>query len=126
MEQQFNPINMRNYNLQKTINVESPISMETTYSVLDSEPKAELNISVGVSTKDEYGYFEIYDVETGGERFYGEGGLWFKGKKLTDYDGVFELSQHVIKILKEWKFDTSEIDDDDDIRIYTKERLPIV
>jgi len=36
--------------------------------------------------------------------------LWFEGKTLTDYDGVFELSQHVMNKLKEWGYDVSEIE----------------
>lgn len=101
---------MRNYDFNETFQVESPVRMETSYGVIDSEKKATLNITVGVSSEDEIGYFELYDVETDGERFYGEGGLWFNGKELTDYDGVFELSDHVTKKLKEWGFDTSYVE----------------
>lgn len=99
-----------NYNFQETFKVKSPVRMETTYSVIDSEKEATLEVTVGVDTESEYGFFEIYDLESGGERFYGEGGMWFNGKKLIDYDGVFELSNHVIKKLKEWGFDTSEVE----------------
>jgi hypothetical protein len=101
---------MRNYNHQETFEVESAVRMETTYGVLDSENNAKLEVTVAVSDEDERGYFEILDIETEGERFYGEGGLWFNDKKLVDYDGVFELSNYVIKKLKEWGFDTSEVE----------------
>ena len=100
---------MRNYNKKETFKVNSPVAMETTNGVIDKSPKEELEITVGVSDDDEYGFFEIYDTKSGGNRFYGEGGLWFTGKNLTDYDGVFELSDHVINKLKEWGYDTSEI-----------------
>jgi hypothetical protein len=98
---------MKNYNHKETFQVESPARMETSHGVLDSVKSTTLEITVGVSTEDEYGFFEIYDVESGGERFYGEGGLWFNGKELVDYDGVFELSQHVVAKLTEWGFDAS-------------------
>ena len=101
---------MRKYEFQETFQVESPVKLETVHAVLDSSPKETLEITVGADTNDEYGFFEIYDIKSGGERFYAEGGLWFTGKELVDYDGVFELSQHVTKKLKEWGFDTSEIE----------------
>jgi hypothetical protein len=99
-----------NFDKQETWTVESPVNMETSYGVIDSSEKETLHITVGVDSEAEYGFFEIYDEATQGDRFYGEGGLWFDGKELTDYDGVFELSQYVIDKLKEWGFDTSEIE----------------
>jgi hypothetical protein len=101
---------MKNYNHKETFEVETPVRMETTYGVLDSSKKEKLTVTVGVDSKAEYGYFELYDNETGGERFYGEGGMWFTGKTLNDYDGVFELSHHVTNKLKEWGFDTSDVE----------------
>ena len=100
---------MKNYNKKETFKVNSPVVMETSNAVIDKSPNEELEVTVGVSDDDEYGFFEIYDTKSGGNRFYGEGGLWFKGKTLTDYDGVFEISDHVIKKLTEWGYDTSEI-----------------
>lgn len=101
---------MRNYNKQETFEVTTQARMETSYGVLDSAKEVKMEVTVGVSDEDKYGYFELYDLETGGDRFYGEGGLWFTGNKLTDYDGVFELSQHVIAKLKEWGYDVSEVE----------------
>lgn len=45
------------------------------------------------------GYFE--HEEYGDE--YG-GGLWFEGKNLVDYDGVFELPKEVIQALRDLGF----------------------
>ena len=100
---------MRNYNKQESFKVNTPVAMETSYAVIDKSENEEMDVTVGVSDEDNYGYFEIYDTKSGGDRFYGEGGLWFTGKTLTDYDGVFELSDHVINKLNEWGYDTSEI-----------------
>ena len=99
-----------NYNKQETFIVETPVRMETTYGVLDSSKMEKMEVTVGVDTKAKYGFFEIYDIESGGDRFYGEGGLWFDGNRLVDYDGVFEISSHVTKKLIEWGFDTSEVE----------------
>lgn len=98
-----------NYNHKETFTVKSSASMETSYGLLDREDDVELEITVGVSDEDEYGFFEIYDLETGGDRFYGEGGLWFDDIALHEYDGVFELSQHVITKLEQWGYDCSLI-----------------
>jgi len=57
----------------------------------------------------ERGWFEIYDKESGGKDYHAEGRLSFDGDKLYDYDGVFSLFE-VIKCLKEWGADTSEIE----------------
>ncbi|GAF95387.1 unnamed protein product [marine sediment metagenome] len=99
-----------NYNKHETFQVETPVNMETTHGVLDSSNNEKMEVTVGVDTKANYGYFEIYDIASGGDRFYGEGGLWFSGNKLTDYDGVFELSQFVTKKLNEWGYDTSDVE----------------
>lgn len=58
----------------------------------------------------ERGWFEVYDDESGGEDYYGEGGLSFDGNKLYDYDGVFSLDDEVLKCLKEWGADVSDIE----------------
>ncbi len=45
------------------------------------------------------GYFEhlIYGEDAGG-------GLWFEGKELVDYDGVYELPADVIAGIRELRF----------------------
>jgi hypothetical protein len=64
----------------------------------------ELEVTVGIKSED-YGWFEFYDVKTGGERVYAEGGLWFDNDGdttyLRDYDGVFELPEYVMDKLVE-------------------------
>lgn len=99
-----------NYNNKETFKVNTPVALETSYAVIDKSDDEEMEITVGVDDEAQYGYFEMYDTETQGDRFYAEGGLWFDGKTLTDYDGVFELSQHVTAKLKEWGYDVSEME----------------
>ena len=36
-----------------------------------------MEVTVGIKNED-YGWFELYDEETGGDYIYAEGGLWFK------------------------------------------------
>jgi hypothetical protein len=51
---------------------------------------------VVIKPAEKRGYFEHQD--------YGEdwgGGLWFEGKDLIDYDGVFELPRAVVRGIRE-------------------------
>lgn len=50
------------------------------------------NWMVEISPTTQYGYFE--NVKTGSG-----GGLWFEGRELVDYDGVFELPKDVVDML---------------------------
>jgi len=72
------------------------------------EPK-EVVLSVSVWIDDEGAGFEMYDVESGGDEFYGTGMLVIEDGVLYDYDGVFQLSQDVIDILNEMNIDTTNI-----------------
>ena len=51
------------------------------------------------------GWYETYDLETGGDRFYAEGVLEvnFDGDKATlvGYDGCYELPDYITKALEE-------------------------
>lgn len=62
-----------------------------------SEPqKATLRITAWASIDRQRGGFEIYDIETRGEAWYAEGGLWFnEDMELMDYDGVFSLDSRI-------------------------------
>jgi hypothetical protein len=41
---------------------------------------------------------------------YVEIGIWTKGKKVTDYDGVFELPKQALTLLKRNGFNTKEVE----------------
>lgn len=51
------------------------------------------NWKVFVSPSTNYGYFESQITEK-------QGGIWFKGRMVIEYDGVFELPSDVVKALK--------------------------
>ena len=88
--------------------VKQKVSLETSYGTIVGPTEVELDVTVGI--KDEsYGWFELYDIESGGEEWYAEGGLWFDNKALTDYDGVFTLPKCVEDKLKELGYDLSKI-----------------
>lgn len=99
------------YTNKETFKVNTPVALETSYAVIDKSDDEEMEITVGVDDEKQYGFFEMYDTKTGGERFYAEGGLWFDGKTLIDYDGVFCISEHVLTKLKELGYDVSDMED---------------
>ena len=51
------------------------------------------------------GFFEYYDIESGGEDLHAEGGLWFDEDQgnltLRDYDGVYELPMFILEKLSD-------------------------
>jgi len=56
------------------------------------------------------GWFEMWDVETNGNRAYGSGGLWFnRVKELVDYDGVSCISQVILDMCEEQGFDVEDM-----------------
>lgn len=55
------------------------------------------NYEIKIDIEKQYGYFEHFSH---GDEV--AGGLWFSGKELIDYDGVFELPEEVVDSLKLW------------------------
>lgn len=94
---------------KETFRVVRHLSKNTVYGTIDKHAHVEMEITVGIHEGGNRGWFEMYDTYTGGDRWYAEGGLWFNGNKLIDYDGVFSLSDDIIKKLNEWGINTNEI-----------------
>jgi hypothetical protein len=83
------------------------LSYDNSFGTIKEENNIELSVEIGINGED--GWFELYDIESGGDEWYAEGGLWFEGKTLTDYDGVFALPKCIEDKLKELGYDLSEI-----------------
>ena len=96
--------------LEKEFKKVMHVGYETSMSPIVEREKKTMQYSVGWDKEEGTGWFEMYDEESGGEDYYAEGGLWFDGKELNDYDGVFELDENVVKCLKDWGADTSYVD----------------
>ena len=82
--------------MEKTIKFEATqgLTMASSYGVTRKEDNVKLEVIIRI--RDEYrGSFELYDIESGGENWYAEGGLCFRGKDLVDYDGVHSLPKVV-------------------------------
>lgn len=85
------------------------LSLENSYGTIKEQKDINLHCTIGIKDE-EYGWFEIYDEESGGDEWYAEGGLWFKGKRITMYDGVFALPRCILQKLEEIGYNISEIE----------------
>jgi hypothetical protein len=92
-----------------TFQATESLSMENSFAVLKQQEDITLNVTVGINSPD-YGWFELYDEQTEGDEWHAEGGLWFEGKQVTGYDGVFALPVCVVEKLKELGYDTQEVE----------------
>lgn len=54
-----------------------------------------------------------YQADEDDEETYSEGGLWFEGKELVDYDGCFELPKEVAIAVKDLGYDVIDLEDDE-------------
>ena len=93
---------------KETFEVQQALSLENSFGVLKQETVL-LEVTVGINSPD-YGWFELYDIESGGEEWYAEGSLQIEGNQITGYDGVFALPEAILTKLKEMGYDTSEVD----------------
>ena len=94
---------------KETFQAVQALSLENSFSTIKAEDNVTLEVTVGINSED-YGWFELYDVETDGDEWYAEGGLWIENNVITGYDGIFTLPTVVIDKLKEWGYDVSEIE----------------
>jgi len=100
---------MENQNKQWSWVGEANLSLENSFGTLDKQNNVKINFTIGIHDDGNTGWFEFYDLETVGERWYAEGMLWFEGNVVMDYDGVFALPIEIINKLNELRFDTEYI-----------------
>ena len=84
------------------------VRMQTAYDVvIDEETDVVMDVQIGIDPTSTYGgWYETYDVESAGGRFYAEGVLevsWDDDGKATlnGYDGCFELPDYIVAMLVE-------------------------
>tara|TARA_B110000503_G_scaffold6425_2_gene8809 strand:+ start:5980 stop:6270 length:291 start_codon:yes stop_codon:yes gene_type:complete len=75
------------------------LSLGNSFGTIREEDNVKLQVTVGIKSK-HGGWFEVYDIETGGDDWYAEGCLEFDGMDLVGYDGCFSLPEVVIDKLK--------------------------
>lgn len=96
-------------NKKETFETSQALSLENSFMTLKQDNNVLLEVTVGINSED-YGWFELYDIETGGEEWYAEGSLQIEDNAVTGYDGVFSLPTAVTDKLKEWGYDVSEVE----------------
>ena len=89
------------------------VSMRTAYgNDIDKAENVKMDTEVCVDQEHQYGgWYETYDLETGGDRFYAEGVLEVEFDqdpqggnqlaRLVGYDGCHELPDYIINALEE-------------------------
>tara|TARA_R110000772_G_scaffold223563_2_gene334120 strand:- start:495 stop:785 length:291 start_codon:yes stop_codon:yes gene_type:complete len=75
------------------------LSLGNSFGTIREEDNVKLQVTVGIKSESS-GWFEVYDIETGGDDWYAEGCLDFDGMDLVGYDGCFSLPEVVIDKLK--------------------------
>ena len=83
------------------------VAMTTAYDVdKDRATNVEMDTSIGIDPDHQYGgWYETYDLDTGGDRFYAGGVLETAhdddgSVRLVGYDGCFELPDYIIDALE--------------------------
>lgn len=111
---------LRVVNATYTVKTISTVVLTSAY-VLDEAKNVEMRVTVGLRDES-YGYFEVYDIPSDGDRFYAEGSLIFEDRKLVDYDGCGELPDIVSILIRDemadLKMDMSYAFDDEKTMVY--------
>jgi len=79
---------------------------ENSFGTIDSANSVTMRTTIGVDPESEHGWFETYDVVSGGQAFHAEGELEFYTDEdgqltLSGYDGCFSLPDYIIRKLEE-------------------------
>ena len=84
------------------------VSLENSFGTIRDEENVLLQVTIGINS-DDYAWFEIYDIKSGGNDWYAEGGLWISDMKITDYDGMFSLPAFITDKLSELGYNVDEV-----------------
>tara|TARA_R100001591_G_scaffold61834_1_gene71277 strand:+ start:1975 stop:2280 length:306 start_codon:yes stop_codon:yes gene_type:complete len=82
---------------------------ENSFGQVGEAKVVTMKYNISFNEERQYGSFELYDLESGGDEFYSEGGLWFEENELVDYDGIFCLPTPVLDKLEEWGLNVSDM-----------------
>jgi hypothetical protein len=86
------------------------LSLVNSFGTIREEQNVLLHVTIGINS-DTYGWFEFYDVESGGSEWYSEGGIWIENKTITDYDGIFALPKFITDKLAEIGYNVENVTD---------------
>ena len=94
--------------MRDTWTVTQIVSLQNSFSSWNKSIRT-MKYNLSFNEDKQYGSFEIYDLESGGNDFYSEGGLWFDKNELQDYDGIFSLPVPILDKLEEWGLNVSDM-----------------
>jgi hypothetical protein len=90
----------------------SHVYSENSFGIInETDNLTELQFTIGLHDESS-GWFEWYDIESGGEEWYCGGLLEFEDGALVGYDGCFSLSTFITNWFKERGIDVSEVECD--------------
>lgn len=90
-----------------TFEITKSLVMENSFGIVCGQNDVKLEIHIGF-IDDDHGFFELYDIESGGQNWYAEGSLTFENDVLIDYDGVFELLPAILDKLESMGIDVND------------------
>ena len=82
-----------------TFQITENLVMENSFGIVCQQNNVTIEINIGW-LDNQTGFYEIADIETGGNAWYAEGQLFLENDILTDYDGVFELMPQILDRLE--------------------------
>ena len=94
--------------MEEKFQIERNMGKMNSFGPVGERKTVMLQVSVKVNEETNYGCYELYDIESAGEQFYAEGGLWFKEKDLVDYDGIFALPDFIVEKLRDNGYTVSD------------------
>lgn len=97
---------IKQYTMEINFTTKQHLRLENSFGVIRTQKDVELDVTIGIG---DHSYFELYDLETGGEEWYAEGSLEIDDKRVLGYDGVFELPTFIIDKLNELGYNTDEV-----------------
>jgi hypothetical protein len=90
---------------EETFESTQTLSMSNSFGIVRAPEQVKIEVNIGIHESGDTGWFELYDLETGGDDWYAGGGLWFRGNTLVEYDGVFSLPKVVADKLEDWGYE---------------------
>lgn len=87
--------------MEEKFQIERNMGKMNSFGPVGERKTVMMQVSVKVNEATNYGCYELYDIESAGDQFYAEGGLWFKEKNLIDYDGIYALPDFIVEKLRD-------------------------
>ena len=87
------------------------LSLENSFGSIKKQNDIAVEFTIGIHESGESGWFELYDIESGGNEWYAEGKVFMDEtlRYIVDYDGVFSIPEQILDKFEEWGYKTEEV-----------------